>query len=89
MRNQSAKCTLLHPCGKWPAQVGTLVANVGMVLSLLRMAINMANRDYLSFFSMEWTGTPLPTAGSGVPGVNYNISLDGILFNLVGNPSRW
>ena len=53
---------------KWPAQVGTVVANVGRELSLLKMANNMANADYL-FFSMEWTGTPLPTAGSGVPGV--------------------
>ena len=33
-------------------------------LSLLKMAINMANADYLSFFSMERTGAPLPTAGS-------------------------
>ena len=35
---------------KWPAQVGTVVANVGRELSLLKMAINMANADYLSFF---------------------------------------
>ena len=35
---------------KWPAQVSTVVANVGRELSLLRMAINMANADYLSFF---------------------------------------
>ena len=35
---------------KWPAQVGTVVANVGRELSLLKMAIDMANADYLSFF---------------------------------------
>ena len=35
---------------KWPAQVSTVVANVGKELSLLKMAINMANTDYLSFF---------------------------------------
>ena len=35
---------------KWPAQVGTVVAKVGRELSLLKMAINMANADYLSFF---------------------------------------
>ena len=35
---------------KWPAQVGTVVANVGRELSLLKMAINMANADYLTFF---------------------------------------
>ena len=35
---------------KWPAQVSTVVANVGRELSLLEMAINMANADYLSFF---------------------------------------
>ena len=35
---------------KWPTQVGTVVANIGMELSLLKMAINMANADYLSFF---------------------------------------
>ena len=55
---------------KWSAQVGTMVENVGRELSLLKMAINMANADYLLFFSMERTGAPLPTAGSGVPGVN-------------------
>ena len=49
---------------KWPAQVSRVVANVGRELSLLKMAIDMANADYLSFFSMEWTGAPLPTAGS-------------------------
>ena len=55
---------------KWPTQVGTVVANVGRELSLLKMAINMENADYLSFFlTMERTGAPLPTAGSGVPGV--------------------
>ena len=56
---------------KWPAQVGTVVANVGRELSLLKMAINMINADNLSFFSMERTGAPLPTAGNGVPGVIY------------------
>ena len=35
---------------KWPALVGTVVANVGRELSLLKMAINMANADYLTFF---------------------------------------
>ena len=35
---------------KWPAQVSTVVANVGRELSLLKMAIDMANADYLSFF---------------------------------------
>ena len=35
---------------KWPAQVSTVVANIGRELSLLKMAINMANADYLSFF---------------------------------------
>ena len=60
---------------KWPAQVGTVVANVGMELSLLKMVINMANADYLSFFSMERTRAPLPTAGSGVPGVNSTITI--------------
>ena len=34
----------------WPAQVSTVVANVGRELSLLKMAINMANADYLLFF---------------------------------------
>ena len=31
-------------------QVSTVVANVGRELSLLKMAINVANADYLSFF---------------------------------------
>ena len=35
---------------KWPAQVCTVVADVGRELSLLKMAINMANADYLLFF---------------------------------------
>ena len=35
---------------KWPAQVGTVVVKVGGELSLLEMAINMANTGYLSFF---------------------------------------
>ena len=35
---------------KWPAQVGTVVAKVGRELSLLKMAINMADADYLLFF---------------------------------------
>ena len=38
------------------------------------MAIDMANADYLFFFSMERTGAPLPTAGSGVPGVTFKVS---------------
>ena len=57
---------------KWPIQADTVLANVGRELSfwlsLLRMAIDIANADYL-FFSMERTGAPLPTAGNGVPGV--------------------
>ena len=60
---------------KWPTQVGTVVANVGRELSLLKMAINMANADYLLFFSMEQTGASLPTAGCGVPGVMQEIVL--------------
>ena len=63
---------------KWPTQVSTVVTNVGRELSLLKMAINMANADYLSFFlwneleprcqqraagSLELTEQqPLPTA---------------------------
>ena len=35
---------------KWPAQVGTVVADVGRELSLLKMAINMENADNLTFF---------------------------------------
>ena len=35
---------------KWPTQVSTVVPNVGRELSLLKMAINMANADYPSFF---------------------------------------
>ena len=35
---------------KWPTQVSTVVANVGRELSFLKMAINMANADYPSFF---------------------------------------
>ena len=35
---------------KYPAQVRTMVANVGRELSLLKMAINMGNADYLSFY---------------------------------------
>ena len=35
---------------KWPAQVGTVVANVDRELSLLKMTIDMTNADYLSFF---------------------------------------
>ena len=35
---------------KWPPQVGTVVANVGRELSLLKMAIDMENADYPSFF---------------------------------------
>ena len=35
---------------KRPAQAGTVIANVGRELSLLKMAIDMANADYLSFF---------------------------------------
>ena len=38
---------------KWPAHVGTVVANVGIELSLLKMAISMTNADYLAFFL--WT----------------------------------
>ena len=45
---------------KWHTQVGRVVANVGMELSLWRIPL---------FFSMERTGAPLPTASSGVPGV--------------------
>ena len=52
-----------------------VVANVGRELSLLKTAIDMANADYLSFFSMERTGAPLPTAGSGVPGVRTELAL--------------
>ena len=47
---------------KWPAQVDTVVVNVGRELSLLKMAINKANADDL-----------LPTAGSGVPGVMLDL----------------
>ena len=36
---------------KWSTQVSTVVVNVGRELSLLKMAINMANADYPSFFS--------------------------------------
>ena len=62
---------------KWPAQVGTVVANVGRELSLLKMAIK-ANADYtVLFFSMERTGAPLPTAGSGAPGVTRNCNSQG------------
>ena len=35
---------------KWPTHVSTMEANVGRELSLLKMAINMANADYPSFF---------------------------------------
>ena len=35
---------------KWPTQVGTVVANFGRELSLLKMAIYMAYADYLTFF---------------------------------------
>ena len=35
---------------KWSAQVGPVLANVGRELSLLKMAIDMVNADYLSFF---------------------------------------
>ena len=35
---------------KWSTQVSTVVVNVGRELSLLKMAINMANADYPSFF---------------------------------------
>ena len=35
---------------KWPTQVITVVVNVGRELSLLKMAINMANAGYPSFF---------------------------------------
>ena len=52
---------------KWHTQVSTVVANVGRELSLLKMAINMANADYPSFFL--WNELELPTAGNGVPGV--------------------
>ena len=38
---------------KWPAQVGAVVANVGKELSLLKMAINVANQTTCRFFSME------------------------------------
>ena len=47
---------------KWTAQVGTMVENVGRELSLLNMAINMANADYLYFFFL-WN--ELAKAGSG------------------------
>ena len=60
---------------KWPTQVGTVVANIGMELSLLKMAINMANADYLSFFSMERTGA---SVGSGVPGVIQRAILESV-----------
>ena len=42
---------------KWPAQVSTVVANIVRELSLLRMAIDMANADYLSFFT-PWPFRP-------------------------------
>ena len=35
---------------KWSTQASTVVVNVGRELSLLKMAINMANADYPSFF---------------------------------------
>ena len=35
---------------KWPVQVGTVVANVGRELSLLRLAVNMSNAEYFTFF---------------------------------------
>ena len=34
---------------KWPAQIGTVVANVDKELSLLKIAINMENEDHLLF----------------------------------------
>ena len=37
---------------KWPTQVSTVVANVGRELPLLKMAIDMANADYPTFF--QW-----------------------------------
>ena len=56
---------------KCPAQIVTVAANVGRELPLSRMAIDMANADYLVFFSLERPGAPLPTAGSGIPGISY------------------
>ena len=40
---------------KWPALVGTVVANVGGELSLLKMAIDMANADYRKTSSISRT----------------------------------
>ena len=62
---------------KCPAQASTVVGNVGRELSLLKMVINMANADCLSFYSMEWTGALLPTAGSGVPSWQQPLRVDG------------
>ena len=39
---------------KWPAQVGTVVANVGRDLSLLTMTISMANAGYFFLFVFLW-----------------------------------
>ena len=50
---------------KWPVQVGTLVANVGRELSLLRMAVDMPNVDYYTFcYGTNWS----PAANSGQRG---------------------
>ena len=47
---------------KWPVQEGTLVANVGKELSLLRMAVDMPNVDYYTFlYGTNW----IPAANSG------------------------
>ena len=49
---------------KWPAQLSSVVTNVGRELSLLKMAIDMANADYMFFLWNELEPRcqqPIPT----------------------------
>ena len=55
---------------KWPTQVSTVVVNVGRELSLLKMAINMANAGYPSFFLWNELEPRCQQRAAGVPGVN-------------------
>ena len=60
---------------KWPAQVGTVVANVGRELSLLKMVIDMANADYLLFLYPRPTKLEGGILDSPCPSVRLSVRL--------------
>ena len=63
----SARNTGTKTMRKWPAQVGAVVANADRELSLLKMAVNMPNADYLSFFFYGTNWRPAANSGQRGP----------------------